>query len=353
MGYYDWAVNKPNESDEYPGLCAAFSPDGVHWTKYEQNPITKTSYGSWDKPLYFADQDVYVKTVPPRKFSRNWDFSMTMSDAVDIFYDARLKAFVYYGKMWIDSPEGRMRWKHAMGRTESGDFIHWSKPQLVLTPDEMDAPDTQFHTCPVFFYKNVYFCLNQIFYHRAMKQGDGTDLIYIELMTSRDGYHWQRPFRGKPFIAQGEPDSFDGGGIYTNSTPVVLDDTIRFYYGANSQKTSKISGVGMASIPLDRFAGLRAESSGQVTLKPLDLTDVAKIMVNADASGGQIRSEIMTEDGYRIRGYSKEESKIISGNSLKHPVSWASQNIDRLPPGKYIIRLYLENAEIYSMDMVK
>jgi len=54
-----------------------------------------------------------------------------------------------------------------------------------------------------------------------------------------------------------------------------IDDEIRFYYGAyrgNWKKglITKPTGVGLATIPRDRFAGIRAiEDVGQSTLKPL------------------------------------------------------------------------------------
>src|SRR5262249_15681753 len=150
-------------------------------------------------------------------------------------------------------------WKHVMGRTESKDFLTWSKPRLLLTPDDRDASDVEFHTSPVFYHAGRYFCLNQIFNRRAK------GAIDIELMTSADGLRWARPFRGEYFLARSKAGLFDSRSIFTNSTPVVLDDEIRFYYGAYNQspvggvrsKPGQRSGVGLATIPRDRFAGIR------------------------------------------------------------------------------------------------
>lgn len=90
--------------------------------------------------------------------------------------------------------------------------------------------------------------------------------MHVELMVSRDGIQWHRPFRDQPFFPAGE-QAFSNGGIFTNSTPVILDDEIRFYYGgynsgaigggAKLTDASQQSGVGLATIPMDRFAGLR------------------------------------------------------------------------------------------------
>lgn len=88
---------------------------------------------------------------------------------------------------------------------------------------------------PSSFYKDVYFCLNQI-----LNRAEGGGVIDSELGLSRDGIDWRRPFRESFFIprpstgdenrmGQSEKNQFDSGSIFTNSTPVFLEDAIRFY----------------------------------------------------------------------------------------------------------------------------
>ena len=124
------------------------------------------------------------------------------------------EAFVNYAKMWIDGPAGGMYWKHAMGRIESQDFIRWTNAELVLTPDDQDPSSSEFHTTPVFYYGSRYFCLNQI-----LNRSIGGGVIDIELMVSRDGYDWERPFRKEFFLPRGQIGQFDSGSIFTNSRP--------------------------------------------------------------------------------------------------------------------------------------
>ena len=100
-----------------------------------------------------------------------------MSDGVDALWDPQRAVFALYGKMWIDGPDGGMFWKHAMGRTQSRDFVGWSSPEIVCTPDDDDPPHVEFHTTPVFYYKGVYWCLNQI-----LNRAEGGGMIDIELM---------------------------------------------------------------------------------------------------------------------------------------------------------------------------
>jgi hypothetical protein len=360
MAYYDWMKDGARE---YPGLCVAFSPDGIHWKKHLQGPLYRTSYGGRGLPPPFADEDGYRETpVPDKPVRKTWSYPLVMADAVDVFYDPRRAEYVIYGKMWMDAPDGGAAWKHGMGRIASKDFLRWSRPQFILAPDDQDSADVEFHTSPVFFYSDRYFCLNQIFYRRL--QG----AIDIELMTSADGLRWDRHFRDQPFLGRSRAGLFDSRSLFTNSTPVVLEDEIRFYYGAYNQSPvggvksapGERSGVGMAAIPRDRFAGLRPvpkseqptlrrplENVGQVTLKPLNLTGCREIVLNADATNGTVRAELLNEDGYRIRGYSQEDAIALEGDSLRHKVAW--KGVQRLPPGRCMLRLHLKNATVFAV----
>ena len=193
MAYYDWSVGGKREE---PGLHVAFSPDGIHWTKHNKGPLLPSLFGR-AAVLPFADEEPYrevpVKGKPPRK---TWSYPLTMSDVVDVFWDPIRQVYVIIDKFWIDGPDGGTAWKMALGRTESKDFLHWSKPQLVLAPDDEDGPDVEFHGAPAFFHQGRFFALCQVKSRRARLTTD------IELMTSRDGLTWERPFRKEFFLAQ-------------------------------------------------------------------------------------------------------------------------------------------------------
>jgi hypothetical protein len=363
MAYYDWVADGERE---YPGLCVAFSPDGIRWAKHPKGPLYRTSYGARGVPPPYADEDPYrERPVPGRPVRKTWFYPLVMADAVDVFYDPRRAEYVIYAKMWMDGPDGGAAWKHGMGRIASKDLLTWGKPEFILGPDDRDRPDAEFHTSPVFFYNDRYICLNQMFDRKA------AGAIDIELMTSRDGYVWDRNFRDQPFLGRSQPGLFDSRSLFTNSTPVVLDDEVRFYYGAYNQspvggvksEPGQRSGVGLARIRRDRFAGLRPlersdqktlkkplEKVGQVTLKAVDLAGCREILVNADASGGNVRVELLTEDGFRVRGYSRDEAIPIEGDSLRHKVAWKERVLGTLPAGRYLLRLHLDGATVFAVS---
>jgi hypothetical protein len=363
MLYYDFDVM---DGREEPVVCAAFSPDGIRWTKHPK-PLYKTAYGTRGIQPTYAGEEAYKETkIEGKPLRKSWAYANTLSDAVDVFRDPRSNEYVVYAKMWMDAPDGGTSWKHGIGRTASKDFLNWSPPQFIIGPDEHDSPEAEFHTMPVFFYNDVYFGLNQVFVRRPIKL-----TIDVEMMTSRDGYKWNRDYRKPPFIQRPQPGIFDSRSMFTNATPVILDDEIRFYYGAANMaplmkgvKSAKgeLSGVGMASIPRDRFAGIRPveksdqttllrqplENIGQVTFKPLDLKDVTSITLNADASKGSVAVELLNEDGYRVRGFSKDDVGAIKGDSLRHKVEWKGSDLAKLPAGRYMLRVHLDNATLYA-----
>jgi hypothetical protein len=262
-----------------------------------------------------------------------------------------------------------------MGRMESKDFIHWSKPQLVLTMNDRDPAQLEFHTSPVFLYRGRYLSLNQI-----LDRGQGT--IDAELMSSRDGFHWDRSLAGSWAIPRGPAGQFDAGSIITNGTPVIVENEMLFYYGAyrgtaiggvglNSQAVGGkdyFSGIGLATTPRDRLVGLVPNPKtsvkgqkkdqpqlknhiGQVTLRPLDLTGVKSIFLNANAARGAVRLEILDEDGYRLHGFTKDEAVPLKADELGFEARWQEKRLSDLPPGRYQLRVHLQDAELFAVTL--
>jgi hypothetical protein len=340
MAYWDFARTSEGE---FPGLCVAFSPDGIHWTKHAEAPLLKGGYTERGVPVAFAGNA-----------GRSWDVPLSISDAMDVIYDPQRDKFVIYHKMWIDGPNGTNAWKHVMGRTESQDFIHWSRPELMMAPDDADPPTVEFHHSPVFYYNDRYFSLLQI-----LNRGERGGVIDVELALSRDGLTWRRPFRRDYFLPRNKVKVFDSGNLTTNGTPIFLDDEFRFYYGGGSEGATSQdiyaveSGIGLATMPRDRFASLRPSGKiAQVTTKPVEVGPDTKITMNADATRGAIFVELLDEDGHRLPGFTKDEAVKISGDSLAHAVRWRQTGLRSLSPRHYMLRLHLaDQAEVFAAEL--
>jgi hypothetical protein len=374
MAYYDWVPKEGIAGGS--GTHVAFSADGIHWTKHPGGIVSKTTFGAKGRPAPFADEQPYLEEhLKDGRVRRAWTNPLTMSDALDVFYDPKKKVFAGYGKMWTPWPDGTLAFKHAMGRMESKDFIHWSKPQLLLTVNDRDAPQQEFHTSPVFYYNGMYFSLNQILDRHAGSMD-------AEFMSSRDGLRWDRSLQGSFAIPRGEPGRFDAGSVITNGTPIMLKNEVRFYYGGyrgtaiggvglNEQKEGVAdyhSGIGMVSTRKDRFVAVginpdtpvKAQKKGQpkivntignVTLKPIDFNGQGNITINANATGGSAWVEILNEDGYRMRGFTKEDAVPLKGDNLAFVAKWKEKKLTDLPPGNYMIRVHLLIAEMFAVTI--
>jgi len=373
MLYYDWGVGKNVRLGS--GVHLAFSPDGIHWKKHPQM-LYKTPYGGKGVPPPYQDEGLYFEEPQSNGTVRkSWRLPIGMSDAVDVLFDPRRDAFVVYGKMWTPFPDGTLSWKHAMGRIESKDLITWSRPELVAIVNDRDPPQLEFHTSPVFFHNGMYFSINQI-----LDRSLGT--MDAEFMSSRDGFHWNREFANQWVIPRGPPEQFDAGSIITNGTPIISETELYFYYGAyrgtaiggvglNRQIVGSkdyYSGVGLAILPRDRFVavGINPKSPvkgqkrgapqlentiGNVTLRALDFTGVTGITLNADASAGQIRVELLDEDGYRLRGFSREDARPLTTEGLALDARWKDKTIRDLPAGRYLVRVHLERADLFGVTL--
>ena len=295
--------------------------------------------------------------------SYRWGPPLTTSDVVDASWDPLTKLYLIYAKAWIDAPNGTTFWKRAIVRTESQDFIHWAKPALVMSPDEFDGhtpakfggtrQGVQLHGAPVFIHEGVYFSLLQ----PAFFESNGHQPI--ELAISRDGIEWSRPFRNSMFSPVDGGTAFDSGRIWSSSTPVFLEDEIRFYYGAyehpwNSKMQNPKSGIGLAVMPRDRFVAVRPiEKIGQVTLKPVMLRSEKDLTINADASKGAIRVELLNQGLYRLPGLTRDDAVPITTDGLRHRVSWKSATSTAFTPGTYVIRVHLDNAELFAVTLAE
>jgi len=340
MGYYDHGHDASGQV--CAGLFVAFSPDGIHWTKHSDRPVL-TYWGS-----------LYGETIPLADEIESEYGLLRPSDAFDVIYDPNLQAYAIYTKIWLNTPDGTFAWKRGVGRVTSADFIHWSDLEVVLYPDEFDPPGMEMHHAPVFYCKGYYFGLMQ----RTDPHVRG-GIMDIELVVSADGLQFQRPFRDEMFIplGQGGERDWDGGSIFSNATPVLLEDELRLYYGGYSQgtltadDTRHISGVGLATMSPNRFAGLRpTEYSGVVSLKPMELSRYRSIILDAEINQGGILCEIANRAGFRVRGYTRGEAVPVVPGS---PLQWKEKTLEQLPPGEYMLQIYLQNAEVFAVTFVK
>ena len=172
-----WDFPKGEQGYRDDGMCVAFSPDGIRWTRHPDNPV-----------------------LPAKKQERS------ISDVMSVMYDSRAEKFVAYTKGWADPwPAFRQ-----IVRTESSDFIHWSEPEVVLR-HAFDEQDPQSYGMAVSQYEGLYLGL------LCSYKKPGNETIDIQLTVSHDNKTWSRVADQATFLPTGPEGSWDDGMIFCDS----------------------------------------------------------------------------------------------------------------------------------------
>ncbi|MFA6563933.1 MAG: hypothetical protein WCV00_18675 [Verrucomicrobiia bacterium] len=313
------------------GYHTAFSADGLRWTSYPKNPVLK--YG----------------------------------DTITLTQDPATGEYLAFHKC---PAKVRGFGRRVVWLAHSRDFQEWTEPELVFAPDEEDdawakrpGERTEVYNMSVFPHAAGFIGLPTIFRVTAARRpkseltpGQSPDdgPIDVQLATSADGRTWKRTQPRLNVIPRGAPGTFDGGSILgVSSTAVHVGDETWVYYTAmttthGGPMPPKRLTIGRAAWRRHGFASLDAAGRGRVETKPLRL-DASSLVINADASCGQLRVALLEADGRAIGGFDLEDSELLRGDATRWTVRWrsgASVPTDRL------VRVVVEmtNARIFSIS---
>jgi hypothetical protein len=316
---------------KFHGYSTAVSRDGLHWTDTPNNPIvpatdtvTMTRNPATGEYLVFHKQPAEV-----RGFKRR--------------------------SIWL---------------TTSRDFVTWSKPQVVLVPDEKDdewarlpGQHTELYVMSAFPYAGRLLGLVSMFrleqrrdrastkpFSPSQRPSGDDGPIDIQLVISDDGRKWARTEERAPVIPLGPKGSYDAGCILGVSNALVAGDEIWVYYTAittthGGDLPAKRISIGRAAWRLDGFASLHAES-GRVRTKDLPVAG-KRLTVNATAKGGAVEVEALDAAGKPIAGFARADCRPLSGDRVRQPARWRGG--ERLPTAARSLRVHLKNADLYAL----
>jgi len=353
---------KPNAREM--GLCYAFSKDGIAWEKPElgicefngstaNNIVIRVPHGPgvFKDPrdpdparrykTIFKHEGVAMSVAfsPDGLHWGDWVACPEIAVAGDThnnaFWAPELGKHVGITRMWGGEPRVRQ-----VGRTESEDFIHWTRAQAVL--QGLD-PHLQTYAMPVFRYAGVYLGLIALF-------NTQTDRTRTELAWSPDTVRWHRVCPGTPLIPNGETEGgYDWGCVYPGAYPIFLEDTIRLYYaGSNNCHTTWRDGsLCLATLRPDGFAGYEpicAEEAALLRTESLSLSG-SGLCVTADVeSGGSVVVAVENEDGTEL-ARSEALTATCSDGAVGWRDGWAWSS---LGGATHRLRFVLDRARLYS-----
>ncbi|MEE3372004.1 MAG: hypothetical protein VX346_21910 [Planctomycetota bacterium] len=403
-----WTLNdedSPVPTSQIKTMCYATSPDGIHWLKPNigkfkfqgstANNIVMASarekikslptlftYGAiktpWDpdknrlykacfyeRPpgaAYMSESDgVWSATSPD---GIRWSKSKTlimpkMGDTVGFFFDSIHQRYVCFGKRYTDRGRSRLQ-------CESDDFVHWTKPRLILKTDDRDDQPCDLYNNTGFVWGEMLLGWLQVFYKH---EDPYKHRLVLELIHSRDGLNWTRMPRREPVLDVGPNGSWDR----TNQSPamgspIVVGDRMYMYYSGEIKYHGPYKGgrlgevhgqIGLGTLRRDGFVSLDATPRGGVlTTKALQWESVVKpaaavqLVVNIKSDNGHCRIELLDQAGGPIAGYSKEDAADLVTDSVKAVVAWNGKTDIRQFLRKPIrLRIHLQNARLYSIRL--
>lgn len=322
-------VSKPKR-----GYYAAYSPDGLHWRDEPNNPVldssdtcTLTQHPTTGEYLAYHKRPATIRNLPRRV-------------------------------VWL---------------ARSTDFQTWSKPELVFAPDEADdawaeKPDQRMEVYNMSVYPHAAGFLGLPTMFKVLQRREKSELtpgqspvdgpIDVQLATSGDGVHWQRTTPRINVIARGETGAYDGGTILgVTSTCVHVGDVTWAYYtaintGHGGPIPPKRLTIGRAEWRRHGFASLDAgPRGGRLETRPLQLARNA-LVVNADASRGELRVGLLETSGKPIPGYELDKCEPLARNETRWTPKW---NGDFTAPTDRPVRVVIEgrDAQIYSLSAAK
>ncbi|MDP4267973.1 MAG: hypothetical protein Q8880_11130, partial [Bacteroidota bacterium] len=255
------------------GFFAAYSPDGIHWTKYGTQPV----------------------------FTCACDASAVMQEN-----DGTFKAFFK-----ISTKDDRHF--RVLGKAESKDFEKWTEPEVILEPDWKDPHGTEFYGISPFNYFG-----NKLGMIWMYNNSPSDKSMNVQLAAYNDTKGWQRAADRNLIMSVGVSGMWDAGCIVPSSNPLISvnnhDKEILIYYGGGTvrhddHRYSEWS-IGLAKIRLDGFASMSSKFfKGYFETNPV-YPEADKMFINADTDHGFISIEVIDPASGKVLG----KSKIIEKN---------------------------------------
>ena len=244
--------------------------------------------------------------------------------------------------------------------SETRDWVHFSKPELALEADALDAPLTEPYGMPVIPYEGYFVGLLWL-YHcppgvdvearpgpvKPHKFLDGH--VDCQLAYSLNGWHFQRCLR----------DAFIPN-VYPCTAVRREDGSLWIYASASIHEHGRLS-KGSGSIVtylLRRDGFVYLESGGGVGIVGTRALywKGGEVELNVQSPGGTARAQVTDPAGAPLAGYEFAQCEPFSGDSTAWVPRWKGGKLLAAHRGRAIrIEVELNNARLYALrgDMVR
>lgn len=344
----------PDAGRHYRGLggnVLGFSPDGIHWS------INTPAAASWAAAVGKNDTSSCVVRWQGQylAYVRYQEPERTVQDSAT-------------GIAW----QGVMR---GVGLSSSSDFNHWTAKESVFKADLRDGyPWAQPYGLCVTPYGDVLIGLVPMLHLAPGPNNNARGTMDVQMVVSRDGRHWQRVADRASFLDDAQNASqavrqrpWDAH-IFPSTTMFVRDDTVYVYYtgtnllhgeGRSTPGLKARYGIGLATLPADRFVALRPDptgSEGLLQTRPFQ-TRSSRLLVNAQVDPADLEVELCDAAGNVLPGLGRHLSRLAARDRLRYEVQWESSVATRSlgdalkSQAAICLRFYLRRGALYGFEV--
>jgi len=348
----------PDPARRYKGLLGnqdrrpAVSPDGFNWTALDVPPIPSS-----DESHFFYDE-IGERFVALVKHGTVWGRSVFLATSRD--FDEWEHCGIVLHADATDGDNCRQRI-----RAVAEDPAYLSPP--LIDEEEHLAQTYQMAAMP---YEGLYVGFPLIFNPAGAippPHMNYTGLNQTELAVSHDLLLWRRLCDREIFLGL-EP--WDGVNYATQQVapcgrPIVRDDQIWIYHIACRFRGPRelfapeyhpyfkaISALNLSRLRLDGFVSMEAAGEGSLLTRPLRLQG-RELAVNGNASGGELRAEILDADSLQpLPGLSVDDCLPVTEDGIRQAVRWSGDRSAAAAQNREVrLRFALREAGLYAVWM--
>ena len=321
------------------------------------------------KPVVSADGHEFTALDVP---------TIPSQDTSQLTYDER-------GEQFILTVKHRGPFGRSVFLCLSKDFRKWTEPELIFHADALDQKlgvarirehmvnprlytpvfnepsqyNTEIYKMPIFPYEDVYIGFPNYFESSGItpphhNNQDGVNSA--KLATSRDLRTWVKVGSRDVFLPVSELGEgvIDTAQVLPLSRPIQKGDELWIYYsGVDVRYPARgdyRGAIHLARLRRDGFASFWADEDGGFVETRAVQFEGTRFFVNADASRGALRAEVLDERGRKVlEGWSKEVSRSVTTDQLGTELSWTGkQGIEELRGKTVRFRFHLAKAHLFS-----
>ncbi|MCW5551911.1 MAG: glycosyl hydrolase family 32 [Verrucomicrobiae bacterium] len=302
------------------GLSVHFSADGIHWGP----PV--------------------LRTAPAE-------------DRTTVFYNPIRQVWSYSLKTKWENVRARRYWE-VTDLVEGPQWTRADEPVLWIASDRLDPLRDDLNVTPQLYNLDAVGYESLLLGLFTIWRGDNNvptgrpkpNSIFVGF--SRDGFHWDRPWR-QPFIPVSErTGDWNWGNVQSaGGCCLIVGSNLYFYVSGRTGSAANRDaggGTGLAILRRDGFASMETDTTGTLTTRPVKFTGT-HLFLNAATAAGELRVEALDEARQIIPPFTLDKSIPMTTDSTSVMARWRGiENISALAGKTVRFRFHLKRGSLYS-----